>query len=295
MHDELVRLQLTEFSEDKKAEEVQVLLDFSSGALTRHAEQGEEFTPRVLPFAPPSTGITMPSLPNTTIKAWWHSPSLDRTFAVYSTADSFDAQLAICGADGACSSHHLPPEFGGIDTGAAQVWDEEHLVQLRLQCCVCSTHLYVSFNATTITPLYSRDEAYSLGAAAWDDAQDAVFVATAASTRSSDEPQALVVRRYAWASDGTQATTDVVLAPADVEAFFVCYRGGCMGAVAGGIAAGTAVLLCAAAAGCMLVNRRRSRREAPQQAAFVEADKVTTGPPLEQAAAFDTLENERAP
>lgn len=269
-----LRLELTAFHEGNVERTAQALLDWASGALTR-VDAPQVISPTVPNFvsqAPATLPSVLPfNMTTAVVVATWSGVALGRVFVLYSENGGFDLQLAICDADGACASSPAPDGIGPLETaGEALVWDEQNLIRLRRMCCMCASHVYVKYDATTIAPLYNRDEGYQLGGeAVWQPSNHYVYVADATATGVGSDQGPLAVRRYSYAA--APETVTLNLPPDMLEAMFPSCGAGCIGGIAGGAAA---LLLLVLGVGCLVQRRRRRANEAQPGATFVGADHV---------------------
>jgi len=239
-----VRLQLS-----KPGISTQVVLDFATGALTRH-DDTLEFMPTVDGFVETASGTFDPListanvswassgaasvvLPNASAAIWWYSGVHQKLFFAYRTATA--SRVAACTpvatggtistANAACV--HADAEgshsFDFYESGAAQVWEGEGLVALPVPCCICISWDYYSFGLTGMSnalggalrpSLAWISPLSSLGPKHFDTGREEVWATDGADTGYAD---ALLVTRYRYA---TRQSASVSLSDTDLAAAF---------------------------------------------------------------------------
>ena len=137
--------------------------------------------------------------------AWWYSASLARYFFLYATDTS--TSLVVCTNAGACAAPvDMPAGSNYYDAmEVVEVYDALKLVALPLQCCVCISRMYYTFDAGNITPVPVLN---TINPYAYDAATDTIYGAR----RSYADPDADPVVESFVLSTGATASQPVSLA-----------------------------------------------------------------------------------
>jgi hypothetical protein len=154
------------------------------------------------------------TIPGATHAVWWYSHHFDRLFAVFKNASEALGLAACVNATGECETSAAPEinwrlEFNP-DMGSTRIMDNEKLVSLPLECCVCKsfetfTYTLDANGRLQLSPVVPVNEALSNnGVTLYDTEANEVWVGWGDTGAECDGE--ITVTRYDYASGQTSAS-----------------------------------------------------------------------------------------